>query len=158
MSDTIRMPEIEMLAVSSFEELGAKMQRATPWFTMFLLWESPNTEIEFLAKRLRPLVDNGLVYLCAWGPGCEEMHDAIDQIVTEREQAGCCLSATVMSTSHPDESLGDALWYFNTQAVPDDPEVFANFSRYAVAIGSEESSRRLKQALIRQGISGRDVS
>jgi hypothetical protein len=152
------LPAIQLLSVASFDELDERMQRTTPWFTLFLAWESPDTDPEALTARLRPLVDNGLVYFCAWGEGSEEMHDAVDQIVSEREQAGCCLSATVMSTSHPDESLGEALAFFNEHALPSDAEVFANLSRYAVAIGSEEFSRRLRQALLRQGISGRDVS
>jgi len=148
------LPAIELLTVANFDELDARMQRTAPWFTMFLAWESPNTDPEFLAERLRPLVDNGLVYFCAWGEGSEAMHDAVDQIVSEREQAGCCLSTNVMSSSHPDETLGEALTFFNEHALPSDPEVFANFSRYAVAIGSEEFSRRLRQALMRQGING----
>lgn len=148
------LPAIEMLTVASFEELDEKMQRTTPWFTMFLAWESPNIDPEFLTERLRPLVDNGLVYFCAWGEGAEEMHDAVDQIVAEREQCGCCLSAAVMSTSHPDENLGEALSFFNEHALPEDPEVFANFSRYAVVIGSEAFAHRLRQALMRQGING----
>jgi hypothetical protein len=152
------LPAIELLSVTSFEELAERMQRTTPWFTLFLAWESPNTDPDYLAQCLRPLVDNGLVYFCTWGEGSEEMHDAIDQIVAEREQAGCCLSATVMSTSHPDETLGDALNFFNEHALPTDAEVFANFSRFAVAIGSEPFSHRVKQALMRQGINGRDVS
>jgi hypothetical protein len=143
-----------MLSVASFDELAEKMPRTTPWFTLFLVWESPDTDPAGLAARLRPLVDNGLVYFCAWGEACEEMHDAVDQIVSEREQGGCCLSATVMSTSHPDESLGDALSFFREHALPNDPEVFANFSRYAVAIGSEDLAHRLRQALLRQGING----
>lgn len=148
------LPAIEMLSVASFEELADAMPRTTPWFTMFLTWDAPDTDAEALAARLRPLVDNGLVYFCAWGEACEEMHDALDRIVSEREQAGCCLSATVMSTSHPDESLGEALTFFNEHALPTDPEVFANLSRYAVAIGSESLANRLRQALLRQGING----
>ena len=148
------LPEIQMLSVASFDQLAGQMPRTTPWFTLFLVWEQPETGIDQLVERLRPLIDNGLVYFCGWGEGSEEMHDAIDRIVSEREQSGCCLSAAVMSSSHPDESLGEALGFFREHALPTDPEVFANFSRHAVAIGSDALAHRLRQALLRQGIKG----
>jgi hypothetical protein len=42
-------------------------------------------------------------------------------------------------------------------AFPSESEVFANFSRYAVAVGSTELTRRIRQALLRQGIAARNI-
>ena len=157
MEDTLKMPEIEFFSVATLENLAEVMPRRTPWFTLLLAGDSPNTDPVQFAAQLRPLVDSGLVYFSAWGQGCEELHDALDEILTERDSAGNPPPYEVMASSHVDESLGDAVWFFNTQAIPADAEVFANFARYAVAVGGEESARRLKQTLLRMGISGSEI-
>jgi hypothetical protein len=157
MPESLNLPEIELLSVASLQELAASLPRTTPWFTLLLVSDEPAADPETLARQLRPLVDSGLAYLCTWGQGCEELHDAVDAIVAQKEQAEGPLPYTLMSTWHSDEPLGEAVSYFCTLALPSEPEVFANFSRYAVAVGSPELTRRLRQALLRQGIAARNI-
>ena len=153
MTDAHRLPPIEVFAVDAIEQLAEVLPRRTPWFTLLLIWDTPEVRPEQLAGVFRPLIESGLVYLSTWGQGCEEVHDAVDLAVTRIESEQGELPYVLMSTWHTDEPLGEALRFFSTDAIPADDEVFANFARYAVTVGSPENARRLKQAIIRLGIS-----
>src|SRR5258706_6626352 len=63
------------------------------------------------------LLDAGAVYVCCWGPGCERLHDLLDDAVLFR-QSPVSESAVIMSTWHSDESLEDALFFALTAAWP----------------------------------------
>lgn len=152
------LPEIELFSVDSLEQLAERLPRRTPFFTLFLAGEAPLEEPEALSVLLRPLVDNGLIYFCTWGPGCEELHDALDLTISQKEQdQEYPLPYTLLSSSHDGEALGEALRFFSDMALPTEPSVFANFSRYAVALGSPALTHRLQQAFLRQGIIARQI-
>ena len=53
---------------------------------------------------------SGMVYFCAWGPGCERFHDIVDEVVVEDQMGerifvGNNESDTIMTTWHDDEPL-----------------------------------------------------
>ena len=54
------------------------------------------------------LLGAGLVYLCAWGPRCERVHDPADRTLVRRESK-TGLKCPMMAW-HADEELDDALW------------------------------------------------
>jgi hypothetical protein len=64
------------------------------------------------------LLRSGCAYLCAWGPGCERVHDIMDEVIVgenpPQTYVGC-----VMTTWHAKDSLQDALEYFLECTVPD---------------------------------------
>jgi hypothetical protein len=157
MSEPHRLPPIEVFAIDTIEQLAGVLPRRTPWFTLLLIWDAPDFEPTDLAGVFRPLVDSGLAYLCTWGQGCEEVHDAVDLAVVQKEAEQGELPYVLMSTWHSDEPLGEALRFFSAEALPSDAEVFANCARYAVTVGSQEHARRLRQALLRLGISSGEM-
>jgi hypothetical protein len=59
----------------------------------------------------------GCVYACAWGQGCELVHDTFDSTFNEMENSG---GPVVMTTWHEDESLEQALNFLMRDAWPSD--------------------------------------
>lgn len=61
----------------------------------------------------------GAVYVAAWGPECETVHDVFDEtIVGPLGEGGGTEDTVVLTTWHPDESLEDALAFFLGPAYP----------------------------------------
>lgn len=81
----------------------------------------------------RRVTDQGLDYLCTWGPDCARLHDVMDENLVEYELAGQPAPFFVMTTWHPDESLDDALFFLQACTLPMDgarrPAIFALVGR-----------------------------
>jgi hypothetical protein len=56
----------------------------------------------------------------------------------------------LMTAWHADESLEEAFWFFKMNAIPAECHVFANFDRFAVAVGNPEWANRMMHALSAQ--------
>lgn len=68
----------------------------------------------------RAWVEAGASYICAWGPDSREVEDTFDY-ASFLPEFGDPLSFTLMTTSHPDEALDEALWFaFHNATAPDD--------------------------------------
>ena len=66
-------------------------------------------QLETLA---RELLDRRCVYACAWGPDAGRVESAFDHVAVAAEDAGRpYVDDVVMTTSHEDESLDEALWF-----------------------------------------------
>jgi len=93
------------------------------------------------------LLELGCAYLCAWGPDCERVHDAMDNCVVgdspPKSYKGC-----VMTTCHQEETLEEALEFFLCCTEPD--LTFAPDgckSAIAIAIGSTDWEKAIQQYL-----------
>ena len=58
----------------------------------------------------RAWIDAGARYVCAWGPASEIVEETFDYAAF-MPQVGEPLSYTLMTTSHREEELDDALWF-----------------------------------------------
>jgi hypothetical protein len=145
-----RPRKIHVFAIQSIQTLAEILPHRTRYFTLLLAWDAPpKIDKDELADLFRPLVlERGLAYFCAWGSRCEMVHDAVDVSAVEREARRDPLDYVTMTTRHANESLGDAVWFFRHLALPSEPHVFADFSRFAVSVGNAEWD-----AVIKQGIS-----
>jgi hypothetical protein len=101
-----------------------------------LAWDAPEIEQEKLIDLFRPLVDGGLAYLCAWGDQCEAVHDAVDMCVVEKKLQAGEADYLLMTTWHAEEPLEEATWFFKMLAIPSENHLFADFGRFAVAVGN----------------------
>ena len=101
-----------------------------------------------MIKLFRPLVDNGLAYFCAWGKGCEEVHDAVDLSDVEREQEFGESDYFQMTTWHEDDSLEKAVWFFENCAIPSENHVVADWDRFAVSIGNPDWAAEMNRSLV----------
>ncbi|WP_124540630.1 DUF7684 family protein [Piscinibacter terrae] len=65
----------------------------------------------------RRWIDAGAVYVCAWGPASEQVEEDFDY-ASFLPDLGTPLPFTLMTTSHPDESLFESLWFALYSAQP----------------------------------------
>jgi hypothetical protein len=148
--DIFQLPEIEVITIDSIERLVDCLPRRSKYFTLLLAWDAPDIQPDKLMEFFCPLVNRGLVYFCAWGSRCEEVHDAIDLCVAARQVSSGERDNHLMSTWHRDESLEEALWFFNILAIPTDNHIIGDFERYAVAVGNPEYAERITRILTNQ--------
>jgi hypothetical protein len=59
----------------------------------------------------RKLVDQGCRCSCTWGPGAGAVDVAFDLASIEADEAGAQYADEIMTSSHEDETLDEALWY-----------------------------------------------
>jgi hypothetical protein len=79
----------------------------------------------------------GMVYFCAWGSDCERFHDIVDEVCVEddlgaRRFAGPDAHDVIMTTSHCDDTLDEAVEYLINSTYP--TQGFAEGSDYWIAI------------------------
>lgn len=68
----------------------------------------------------RRWIDAGASYICAWGPSSDDTEEAFDY-ASFLEDVGTPLTFTLMTTSHRDQALEEALWFaFYNARSPDD--------------------------------------
>ncbi|MCB9870138.1 MAG: hypothetical protein H6837_09795 [Planctomycetes bacterium] len=84
-----------------------------------MVWDSLEESVETVSHIAEQVLASGCVYLCAWGPGCERVHDIFDEILVGKDPDPAD-DSVVMTTWHADESLEDALWFFLRSTSPDE--------------------------------------
>jgi hypothetical protein len=104
----------------------------------------PTDELSVFCSRL---IAFGCAYFCAWGPGCERVHDIMDELAVgdnpPETDLGC-----LMTTWHARESLAAAVDFFLTFTVPDEEFAPSGCSfGLAVAIGSAEWASQIERHL-----------
>jgi hypothetical protein len=101
----------------TLEELPLRLNIASKRFVLFVAADVGS--LTGIDSTLARLLDYGCVYLCAWGPGCEELHDAMDYVVLDQERDGAP-ERTIMTTWHSSDSLEEAAEFAVLWAVPDE--------------------------------------
>lgn len=87
------------------------------------------------------------MYVCAWGPGCERVHDIVD----EERDGGSEDNRVLMTTWHANESLADALWFVLTCAIPDDCYLAGWGAIVGISIGSPRWAAEMRAAFSEPG-------
>ena len=96
----------------------------------------------------RRIVDAGCVYFCAWGPGCEQMHDWLDGYIVEREIEGHP-EMNICTTWHSADSLADTVEYAVVFAEPADEYAAGCGSVVLVSVGEADWSAQVERAAAR---------
>jgi hypothetical protein len=141
---------VVVLEVDDLFELETAVAReADGWFCLLLALDAGSVSQVALARAAKAALASGLVYLCAWGPGCELVHDCFDWAIVDFEMIGAREMSeddTVVTTWHVDESLEDAAEYFRDVAVPTDG--YASCDLWlAAAVGRPDWAVRLRASL-----------
>jgi hypothetical protein len=131
-----------------FEDLAAAITVASPRFVLFVAADVGL--ITGIDDTLRRLLDVGCEYLCAWGPQCEQLNDAMDHIVLMQELDGAA-ERTIMTTWHSNDSLDEAAQFALLWAVPDSAVARGCESVVLASVGNAEWGASLARVAESQG-------
>jgi hypothetical protein len=128
--------------VPSLDKLSELLPRKNPHLILLLACDGTALHDDEIQIALRPLFEQGLVYLCTWGPDCERIHDLAGQLTLH--QLGDDL---VMTTWHKDEPLEESVWFLIYCAIPANESFVNNCDQIAVAISSQSWYQQIESAL-----------
>lgn len=136
------------LPIGKPDELPAELGLPSPHFVCLIAWDSTDATVDEVSDLASSLLANGASYVCAWGPGCERVHDIFDEVDVERTlEAGSSSDDCVMTTWHAKEQLSEALWFFLTCTTPAETYESTTRAALAITIGSPEWARETELAL-----------
>ena len=143
------------LPLGSFAEWPDELPLASRHFVLFIAGGARGTADRVILQTARRALDQGLAYLCAWGPDCRRVESRFDQAIIARNPEEHA-DSVVMTTSHAEESLEDAARFFLNAAWPAAAYEATCRSRVAAAVGSEPSIEALRRVLGRSQGGGPD--
>jgi hypothetical protein len=111
----------------------------------FIAADSSQLSADDIGGFAEKLLNQGLRYLCAWGPDYERVHDIFDEMYVGNGTEP--YKFELMTTWHAADSFGDALSFFlSSTYVEDRPSEAASF---AVRIGNPPESGPLAEVIQR---------
>src|SRR5678816_2794967 len=134
------------LAIASFDQLPAELDVGSRYFVSLIVCDAtgiPSDTVGYVARRL---LGAGGVYFCTWGPGCERVHDIIDEIIVS-DRLEIDDSSVIMTTWHDHESLEEALWYSIYLAKPGESFEATCRSLLVISVGSTTWAASLRAGL-----------
>jgi len=116
---------------------GVASDRALSPFTVLLAIDADRYYNDVVAEMALRLLECGIGYLCAWGPGCKRVHWLFDEgyVGDGSRDWGRFL----MTTDHGDESLAEAIWFAIDLAIHEDVQHVADS---AVIVGVDRPEWR----------------
>jgi hypothetical protein len=121
----------------SLDEWPERIEEPVPHFVAFVAADAASVDDEALHAFARKLAAQGAVYVCAWGPGCERLHDAIDAVAP----------AGVVTTWHADDTLDEALWFALFASSPHASWVETTDSVLAIVVGDPRWAAQVRGRL-----------
>jgi hypothetical protein len=123
-----RMDELGVDVIHGRRIIVGELSRDWHWeqpdaarFILFIGADASFASDDVLSSYAAAAISAGCVYVCAWGPDCERVHDYFD--IADLEMSGWSGDgAVVMSTWHPNESLIEALYYALIVAMPENED------------------------------------
>ena len=116
---------------------------ASPHFVLFVAPDAKDVAFDDLTAAAGKALLDGAVYVCAWGPDCERVHDAFDhmrvELDLEHDQA-----QTRLTTWHSEESSEEALWFWMNTVRPADAFEPSCRTWVAVSVGDIEVRQRIE--------------
>lgn len=134
------------LRVASLPDLAAaeRLRPGSDCFTALLLADTRSLSNAAIERVAFSLLCRGLTYLCAWGPGCERVHDIFDSVFIE--DGFSRNGRRLMTTWHDGDPLDEALEFFITSAWPLD-EDFNVCQSLVVVVGNDDWQEQVEEHL-----------
>ncbi len=128
----------------SLRDLAHAIPTVEGHFVLFLACDGTTLSDTELREFSAALLEKGIAYLVAWGPGCSRVHDLFDQTEVERDtEKG--EGPTVMTTWHDGESLEEAFYFFLFTAWPDEALEGSCKTAIAASVGNASWSTRMRE-------------
>jgi hypothetical protein len=129
-----------VLEMPRIEDYPETIEPLAPHFVVFVAADATAASDDALAAFARSLLRQGASYVCAWGPGCERLHDTVDVV---REELNDDSESVVMTSWHEDESLDEALWFALFATVPDERYIETTDSVLAIVVAEPKWAARV---------------
>lgn len=116
-----------------------ELQLPSKRFRLFVAANTTRTATDQISEFAEAALERGMVYFCAWGPGCERLHDIVDQVeIGDPRFVPPTPEDVVMTTWHDHHTLEEALEFFATCAVPTDGYAAESNYRLVMCVGNPE--------------------
>jgi hypothetical protein len=110
--------DLYLLELPAWEDWPPELDLPSERFCLLVVGNAQGEAKHSIGTFASEALAAGCVYACAWGPGCDLVHDTFDANFSETEYSG---GPVVMTTWHEDESLEQALSFLMRDAWPSDP-------------------------------------
>jgi hypothetical protein len=110
-----------LLRVVDIDDLRDELREIGEPFVLFLALDATLLAGEAIDSLAVTADEAGITYLCAWGPNCRRVEDGFDVAIVNR-RLETDSDRFVMTTSHANDNLEDAVWFFAEVAWPAEPE------------------------------------
>jgi hypothetical protein len=133
------------LYLAQLPDVGAwpmHLDEPEPHFVALLAMDATSVDARALARLADQLMNQGMVYLNAWGPGSEQVHDTFDGERSRRDETD---DAFVVTDWFDEEDLDDAIWDA-VFAVPADAYIETCTSVVAIVVDQSDWSGRVEAA------------
>lgn len=137
--------EAKKFAVVEAPELlwPAKLDIPSKRFRLLVAADTSKVSTQALSTFAAAALERGMVYFCSWGEGCERFHDIVDEVIVQDDFGanrfrGSSPEDVIMTTSHGDEPLEEALFYIAALAVPTTGFLPESDFRVVVCVGNSD--------------------
>ena len=144
----------KQFAVIDLAELKwpSNLQLPSIHFRLLVAADIENVPAEIVSEFAFSALSKGMVYFCAWGPGCSRFHDIVDEVIVvdeigERRFAGPSKDDVVITTWHEEDTLQEALDFLATCANPTDGFASNSAFRLVICVGNSDCSRISREFL-----------
>ena len=132
------------------------LQISGPYFRLFVAADTSKVSTTQISQFAQGALASGMVYCCCWGPGCEKLHDIIDEVIVAEELKGKPIprpspNDTVMTTWHDNESLQEAVEFFLVSAVPTAGYGVNSCSAVAMSVSNSGWGETIRETLTQLG-------
>ena|ERR1041385_1670635 len=110
--------DIYSISIASLNDLPT-LGMPSKYFATLVALDARNISVNDLVMFFRNLISQGCVYICAWGPRSVDTEEAADYASIYKELDGGIEQPVIMTTSHSNDELGEALWFLTNSAKPD---------------------------------------
>lgn len=151
--------ELYLLELADPDQLPENLNLGSARFACLVAWDARGVGWERVSNFVNRLMDQGLVYICAWGPDCARVHDIFEEEEVVRqldkeELEGVKLSTEqdkehegiYMSTWHDKEPLSETIEFVLSFTQPDEAYAAGCDSTLAIVIGSAEWAAEVREA------------
>lgn len=147
---------IEVACVPTARAGAELLQRtpAKPSWVLLLAADTFRFSVDEMSDLASAALDADVAYVCTWGPDCERMHDAIDEVIAIRAvMENKTAEFHVMTTWHDDDTLADTLDFAFRSAMPVNDEASANpIPRRILVLGGVVPEFALLRAIEQQRV------
>ena len=115
-------------------------------FVLFLATDAEDVHDDEITALATRCLDQGMVYLSAWGKGSERMHDSFEEAAADWDPDADADTA-LQSEWHEDEALSEALRFAVASAIPASAYEKTCMATLAVTVGDPDAALLIREWL-----------